>query len=157
MEAAWHLLNFDITERHPAVMAMRVHLENQQQVVFDQDQEVEALEAQRKTELTAFFKYNEGARNNDIQVLPRYVDMPKSHVYVKSKKEWRLRKQNRGEAVIGRVHTVNPVAGETYYLRMLLHDNHCKGKVSFEDMLQVPSGKICELGQILQPPNEFCL
>ena len=55
-----------------------------------------------------------------------------------------MRKQKRGEKVIGRVHTVNPVAGDTYYLRMLLHDNHCVGKVSFEDLLKLPSGKLCE-------------
>ena len=46
--------------------------------------------------------------------------------------------------MIGRVHTVNPVAGDTYYLRVLLHDDHCRGKISFEDMLQLPSGHGCE-------------
>ena len=36
--------------------------------------------------------------------------------------------------VIGRIHSVNPLAGETFYLRMLLHDDHSKGKTSFTDM-----------------------
>ena len=144
-EATWHLMAYPIAERHPSVQALRVHLKEQQQIVFDAHTEDEALERQRETELTAFFKYNEDARINESnEHLQKYVDMPKTHTYNKSKKIWQLRKQKRGEPVIGRVHTLNPVAGDAYYLRMLLHDNHCIGKVSFEDMLKVPSGKICE-------------
>ena len=143
-EAAWHLFAYPITDRYPAVMALRVHLRDQQQVVFDMDAEDEALETQRETELTAFFKYNDSRRGDDIESMPMYVDMPKSHIYDKTKKEWRLRKKNRKEAVIGRVHTVNPLAGDTYYMRMLLHNNHCKGKTSFESLLTLESGRVCE-------------
>ena len=46
--------------------------------------------------------------------------------------------------MIGRIHTVNPVSGDTYYLRVLLHDDHCRGKSSFDDMLKLPSGRVCE-------------
>ena len=143
-EGAWHLFSYPITERSPAVMAMRVHLKDQQQVVFDMDTEDEALETQRKTELTAFFKFNQSQDHYDTEALPRYVVMPKKHIYDRSKKVWRKRKNNRKEVVIGRVHTVNPVPGDTYYLRMLLHDSQCKGKTSYEDMLTLPSGQICE-------------
>ena len=144
-EATWHLMSYPITERHPAVLALRVHLQDQHQVIFDFDTEDEALEKQRDTELTAFFTLNNAILESDpsypIASMSKYVDMPKTHVYDKAKKEWRLRK--RGEPVIGRVHTVHPVAGETYFLRVLLHDDHCKGKRSFEDMLTLSSGKIC--------------
>ena len=145
-EATWHLLSFPITERFPGVQALRVHLKEQQQVVFDESTEAEALESQRETELTAFFAFNQKMKdsNADINEMPKYIDMPKGNVYDKSKKEWRKRKQNRGEAMIGRVHTVNPVSGDVYYLRLLLHDDFCRGKTSFEDMLQLPSGQICE-------------
>jgi hypothetical protein len=54
-EATWHLMAFPITGRYPPV---RVHTEDQQQVVFDEGTEEEALEQQRETELTAFFKLN---------------------------------------------------------------------------------------------------
>ena len=143
-EAAWHLLAYPITERYPAVMALRVHLRDEQQVVFDMYSEDEALEKQRDTELTAFFKFNESRGDMQHELLPVYVDMPKGHIYDKTKKEWRPRKRNRKEAVIGRIHTVHPVAGDTYYLRMLLHNNHCKGKKSFEDLLTMESGHKCE-------------
>ena len=119
-------------------------MKDQQQIVFDANSESEALESQRNTELTAFFQFNKDALNSgtDMSELCRYVDMPKNHVYNKSTKEWRLRR--RGTAAIGRVHTVNPVAGDLFYIRMLLHDNHCIGKISFEDMLVLPSGRSCE-------------
>ena len=47
-EATWHLMNFLITDMKPAVKALRVHLKDQQQVVFDEGQETEALEVQRE-------------------------------------------------------------------------------------------------------------
>ena len=141
-EASWHLMNFPITEQKPAVKALRVHLKDQHQVVFDEQQETEALEQQRETELTAYFEFNKEALDNgtDMSELCRYVDMPENHVY--QNKEWR--KRRRGEPVVGRVHTVNPVAGDVFYLRILLHDNHCIGKTSYDDMLKLPNGRNCE-------------
>ena len=143
-EATWHLLDFPITGCYPSVMALRVHLKDEHQVVFDVNTEVEALQKQRETELTAFFKFNKDCleQGKDANELSKYVDMPKLHVYDRSKKVWRLRK--RGDPVLGRVHSVNPVAGEVFYLRVLLHEDHCKGKISFQDMLLLPNGKQCE-------------
>ena len=141
-EAAWHLMNFPITEQKPAVKALRVHLRDQQQVVFDEEQEIETLELQRETELTAYFDFNKEAQDSgtDLSELCKYVDMPENHVL--HDKKWR--KRRRGDPVIGRVHTVNPVAGEVFYLRLLLHDNHCIGKTSYEDMLKLSNGRTCE-------------
>ena len=34
-EAAWHILNFNISQNKPAVYALRVHLKEEQQIVFD--------------------------------------------------------------------------------------------------------------------------
>ena len=102
-EAAWLLFSFPITGRYPAVKALRVHLEEEQQIVFDENLEVEALENQRDTELTAFFSYNE-ANSDSPENLELYVDMPKNHVYDQKKKEWRKRKQGK-DTVIGRVHS----------------------------------------------------
>ena len=46
------------------------------------------------------------------------------------------------QGAIGRIHSINPAAGELYFLRMLLF--HVKGATSYEDLLLVPSGKLCE-------------
>ena len=139
-EATWHIMGFHISANKPAVMAMRVHLKEQQQVVFDINTETEVLEKQRETELTAFFTYNQGLTDDDYK--PTYIEMPEGHVYDKKEKEWRIRKQ--GEPSVGRIHQVNPVAGDVYYLRILLNNDFSRGKTSFEDMLKLPNGKVCE-------------
>ena len=107
-------------------------------MVFDEGTEEGAQENQRVTELTAFFALNEQLKKDGQEVvvdsLPKYVDMPKLYRYDKTKKTW-IRRQARSEdLVMGRVHSVNPLAGEAFYLRMLLHDDHCRGKISFNDM-----------------------
>ena len=117
-EAAGHLLAFSITERYPPVQALRIHTEDQQQVIFDEGTEEEALEHQRETELTAFFQLNSeltSGESPDIQSLPIYVELPKKYIYDKSKKMWIARKTRSEDTVIGRVHTVNPLAGETHF------------------------------------------
>ena len=149
-EATWHLMAFPITEQYPPVQALRVHTQDQQQVVFDEGAEEEALEHQRETELTAFFRLNEELTRDqelNIQSLPMYVDLPKKFRYDKGKKQW-IRRQVRSEdIVIGRVHSINPLAGETFYLRILLHNDHCRGKTSFQNILMLPNGRVCETYQ----------
>ena len=144
-EACWHIFGFPIHDRFPSVLPLRVHLPEEQQIVFDQDSEMEALENQRETELTAFFDFNREALAQGYAPgeLPKYVEMPKKYRYEKLKKKWIPRKQ-KGDTVIGRVHSIHPVAGETFYLRILLHDNHCKGKISFQDLLKLLDGRTCE-------------
>ena len=139
-EATYRIMGYNISENKPAVMALRIHLKEQQQVVFDINMEVEALENQRNTELTAFFTYNQSLNANDPK--PMYMEMPEGHVYDKKEKEWRIRK--RGEPSVGRIHQVNPIAGDVYFLRRLLCNDHSRGKTSFEDMLTLPNGTVCE-------------
>ena len=115
-EAVWHLLAHPTSWRYPPVQALRVHTEDQQQVVFDEGTEEVALETQRETELTAFFRLNDQLQQDDQEVnvesLPKYVEMPKLYRYDKSKKTW-IRRQARSEdVVIGRIHSVNPLAGK---------------------------------------------
>ena len=57
-EAIWHIFNFNISKKYPAVYALRVHLEDEQSIVFDMETAKESLETQRCTELTGFFEYN---------------------------------------------------------------------------------------------------
>ena len=144
-EACWHIFGFPIHDRFPSVLALRVHLLDEQQIVFDEDAEIEALETQRHTELIAFFDFNSKAQTQgySLEELPMYVEMPKKYRYDTKKKEWVLRKQ-KGSKVIGRVHSVHPAAGDKFFLRTLLHDAHCKGKTSFADLLKLPNGRVCE-------------
>ena len=79
-EATWHLMGFSINERYTPVQALCVHMEDQQQVVFDEGTADVAFEKQRETELTAFFKLNLELREGNImevESMPKYVDLPK--------------------------------------------------------------------------------
>ena len=104
-EACWHIFNFNIAKKFPAVIALRVHLEEEQHIVFDIGNEEETLETQRCTELTAFFDHN--LQNPSTK--ETYVDFPEKFTWNNRKKEWNARKNNMD--TIGRVHTVHPVAG----------------------------------------------
>ena len=155
-EAVWHLMAYPIARKYPAVQALRVHLEGEQQVNFDEGQEEAALETGRTTELTAFFKINETLPLEDRV---QYVDMPKKFRYDQKAKMW-VKRKNKSDT-IGRVHSVNPVAGDVFYLRLLLHNDHCLGKKSFRDLCTV-NGEMCDtfkeactkLG-LLQDDNEW--
>ena len=136
-EACHKLFAFSIVENKPPVQVLCLHLKDHQHVVFVGGQEENVAEQGRETELTAFFKYNAEEKERkgadfDPTDNPTYVDMANS--YVLKKKQWKVREKGFS---IGRVHTVNPLAGDVFYLRMLLHHNHCRGKTSFEDLLEV--------------------
>ena len=45
-QVTWHLLAFQISMRHPPVQSLRVHKEDQQQIVFNEGTEEVALETQ---------------------------------------------------------------------------------------------------------------
>ena len=133
-----------------------MHLEDEQHIVFDIGNEKSTLEKHRCTELTAFFEANRINPNIDLP----YVDFPEQFTWDTKIKEWKQRKKLPSDT-IGRVHTVNPAAGEVYYLRMLLHHDHCKGKVSFEDLCTVGGDlketyqEVCRVLGLLQDDLEW--
>ena len=80
---------------HLSLQVLRIHEEEGQHVVFDEGNEEMAIETQRDTELTMFFKlneYNNKAKDADdgqyeghiydpdLETL-RYVDMPTKYTY----------------------------------------------------------------------------
>ena len=79
--------------------------------------------------VSQFFAYNK----NHPETQVKYVDFPKQFVW--KQKEWRVRKS--AFDTIGRVHAMNPAAGDVFFLRILLHHEHSAGKVSFQDMKTV--------------------
>ena len=154
-EASWHLFNFNISQNKPSVYALRVHLENEQQIVFDMGTEEQSLETQQFTELTGFFKFNQ----ENPETMITYVDFPESLTWNTGEKQWKWRKN--ASDTIGRVHSVHPAAGEVYYLRMLLHHEHSKGKVSFAHLMSVDGvhqesyQEVCRIIGLLQDDREW--
>ena len=154
-EAVWHILNFNIAKNYPAVYALRVHLEDEQHVIFNMETAEETVENQRCTELTEFFSFNQNNPKTNVT----YVEFPEKFTW--RNKEWLQRK--RSSDTIGRIDVVNLVAGDVYFLRILLHHNHCKGKTSFTDLRTVDGvlmdsyQEVCRSLGLLQDDNEWDL
>ena len=143
-EAAYKLFAFPIASQYPAVQELRVHLKDEQTVLFEEHQIHQRMESSRKTELTAFFDLNRklNAMNTPIEEMPIYIEVPEKYTWISKTKDWKKRVKEQG-GTIGRVHTVPHNAGDVFYLRMLLNHEHCRGKESHEDMLKVEE-EICE-------------
>lgn len=117
VESCWHIMEFNMHAEFPAVYRLPVHLEGQQVVYFNPDDNIlDVLErgAAKETPLTAWFNIN---RTNEAARNTTYQDFPKTWVYDGKKKVWKVRK--RGYA-IGRMYFASPVQGERFYLRLLL-------------------------------------
>ena len=154
-EACWRLLQFEITDRHPAVTTLRIHLPGEEYVVFEEGtEEAAASKPLKATELTAFFSYN----TTNPETSTTYVDFPTKYVF--NGKQWKPRQRNF-QGVIGRIHTVHPLSGDTFYLRILLHHDHCKGVTSFDSLLTVNGRlhesykEVCSSLGLLQDDNEW--
>lgn len=127
-EAAWRLRENQMHDRSHSVMRLPVHLPGQQQIIFEEGKEEEAIEAatSKFTKLEAYFNLNE--RDQEAhQYL--YTEIPLHYVYVKN--EWKERRRG-GDNVVARMYTVSPKDEERFYLRMLLL--HVRGVKSFEDL-----------------------
>ena len=132
-------------------------------MVFVGGEEAAVVEQGRETELTAFFRLNSQEKENQgvnfsPHNMPKYVDMPATYTF--RQKEWHIRKKGFS---IGQVHTVNPLAGDVFYLRMLLHHDHCKGKTSYQDLLKIDGTvydtyqSVCRQIGILSDDQEWSL
>ncbi|XP_074318340.1 uncharacterized protein LOC141655147 [Silene latifolia] len=141
-EAAKRIFEFDIQERYPSVMRLPVHLEGEQSVVIkDSDMLEEIIEEKNSTEtmMTAWMATN--ANQPDAKTLS-YAEFPTKYAW----KEGRWHKRKQGKC-IGRMVYVHPIAGEKYYLRVLL--NIVKGAQSYQE--------IRTLGDVVYPTfKEAC-
>ena len=131
-EAAAGIFGFDVHRSFPPVTPLRLHLENEQIAIFADGEVEAAVQNPKSTELTAFFEFNQRPEEQLKEKMsrPRYVDMPNKHIMTGG--VWRLRK--KGCDAIGRVHNPSPLAGDVVYLRMLLHQDICRGATGFDNL-----------------------
>ncbi|GBM78260.1 hypothetical protein AVEN_245196-1 [Araneus ventricosus] len=120
----------DIVEKSHIVVQLAVHLTDQQAIVYQDEQEEEAV-ARRQTTLTAWFELNKNDRDSHNYL---YTDIPHYYTFNKNAMKWEKRKRG-GEQVIGRMPVVNIQNSERYYLRLLLLRK--LGAVSFNDLKTV--------------------
>jgi hypothetical protein len=113
-------------------MSLPVHLEDGQRVVFQEEWvRAAALRPAPKTPLTEWLATNAALSPHEPRLL--YTEMVQLYTWDVGKKTWKKRVQHRHNDFpqIARVHTVHPSAGELFYLRLLLHNEHSRGKASF--------------------------
>ncbi|XP_024007229.1 uncharacterized protein LOC112083434 [Eutrema salsugineum] len=129
-EAAWRIFAFHIHFHKPAVIRLPVHLPGQHRLVYDQTDNLEVVLSRDGVEKTMLTEWMTTNNNNPDACKHTYVEFPKYYVWTNSNKTWSKRKQ--GQA-IGRIVNIQPSAGQTFYLRLLL--NILKGITSFDDIL----------------------
>ncbi|XP_022014958.1 uncharacterized protein LOC110914479 [Helianthus annuus] len=137
-EAMWRIFSFSLSQISPSVLALQLHLPNNQMVRFRDDDLMSNIvdrERDKRTMLTAFFERN---RIDETTRVYLYKDFPKHFTWNGSKRRWnpRGRKNQRGRIV-----SANPAEGERYYLRLLL--SNVRGPTSFEHLCTV-NGQRCE-------------
>ncbi|XP_027157232.1 uncharacterized protein LOC113758663 [Coffea eugenioides] len=157
-EAMWRIFSFDLTNIHPSVMTMHLHLENSQPISFIEDQALQDVlrnERNSRTMLTEFLSMNRtNKRAQDLNCL--YREFPRYFTWDEGDRIWIDKK--RGE-VISHINTAHPIEEERYYLRMLLM--HVR-KPTFFDELKSINGRqassykeAATLRGVLQMDNGF--
>ncbi|XP_042757993.2 uncharacterized protein LOC111895117 [Lactuca sativa] len=128
-EALWRVFSFPLSKIHPYVMALQIHLPNQQLVRFKDGDRMENIvdrEKEKDSMLTEFFKKNkEDSKAREYL----YKDFPKHFTWNRGNHCWRTRAH---KSMVGRLVYANPAEGERYYLRLLLC--HITGPTCFEDL-----------------------
>ena len=124
-EGCWRTFNFDMYSRSPVVARLQCHLPNLQRVQFAEGTEPQAAEdGPPTTTLTAWLDYlrlhPEARISTDTWSAP-YCDFPEHYTYDKKEKAWKPLQKYPPEPTVGRLYAVHPSAGESFYLRMLLH------------------------------------
>ncbi|XP_043224655.1 uncharacterized protein LOC122382858 [Amphibalanus amphitrite] len=145
-EACWRLFSFEMSDRSPAVLALQVHLEDQQLIFFQPGEERQAVAGEpRHTQLTAWMTYNRASAGEDPECLRvLYPDFPQKYRWDAGQKRWHRRRNMQAAPTIGRVVSLTPRHGDVFYLRVLLH--HVPGATTFADLRTV-DGQVCDTHQ----------
>ncbi|CAF0982927.1 unnamed protein product [Brachionus calyciflorus] len=103
------IIHFPSNEHNPSFVRLDVHLEDQQNVVFDAENEVN-LEQHQRTTLTAWFEFNCEQESNLGLI---YKDIPSLCTWDRNLKKLKIREKKKKD-VIGRVYLVSRSDKERY-------------------------------------------
>ena len=139
-EACWRVFGYEICGRIPAIRRLPIHLPGAQNVVYDPNNALLALENAETTLLTAYF-----VANRDLPGAADYLykEFPIHFVWLQAKKKWKMRTRVNIDKpkTIGRIITIHPAQIEAFCVRTLLL--HVKGATSF-DHLKTVDGVVME-------------
>ncbi|OMO54933.1 DNA helicase PIF1, ATP-dependent [Corchorus olitorius] len=131
-EACWRLFSFDVHLRQPAVIRLLVHLPDQHNVYFRSSQTAGSVLSRRDVRKTMFTEWMTANAKYPTACSLLYADFPREFVWHADSKVWEPRQRGK---CIGRVIQINALAGELFYLRMLL--NIVRGPKRYEDIRTV--------------------
>lgn len=132
------MMEFKMFDQSHTVYRLQVHLPLEQNVIFIEGCEAEALALakQRSSMLIGWFTLNQ---REEAAKHYTYTDIPLRYWWVKTSCTWQARKKFVPTVI--RMYTVSPREVERYCLRiLLLHQKGCK---SFEDVRTV-RGHLCD-------------
>ncbi|CAA0830875.1 Unknown protein, partial [Striga hermonthica] len=132
-EAAWRLLGFELQYKRPTVQRLSFHLKGQQNIIFEDDDDLEDVLNKPTVNESQFLAWFEANKIYPEARELTYVEAPSKFVWDATEREWRPRKRKDG--TIGRLNHVNPGCGDNYYLRCLL--NVVRGATCHEDYMKV--------------------
>ncbi|XP_074303460.1 uncharacterized protein LOC141637940 [Silene latifolia] len=128
-EAVWRIFGFEIHYRTPPVERLRFHLPDEQSVVFNDEDPIDAVIDNPTIGMTKFLAWMDCNKSSEEAQQLLYSQFPTKFVWKKEERAWHPRKNG---FAIGRMHNVSPNCGELYYMRTLL--NFVKGPKSYEDL-----------------------
>ena len=116
-EAVWRIFGFDIHHRWPAVQRLTFHLQDQQPVLFKDDDRIDDVLHRNENMNTMFLAWFEANKKFEEGRNLTYAEFPTKFVWMSQQKQWKPRKQGYS---IGRLTYVPPGPDECYYMRILL-------------------------------------
>ncbi|KAK9724272.1 hypothetical protein RND81_05G060200 [Saponaria officinalis] len=128
-EAVWRIFGFEIHYRTPPVERLSFHLPDEQSVLFNDNEFIDAVVEKPLIDRTMFLSWMECNKIYPYARELTYSEFPTKFSWHKDKKEWCPRKSGFS---IGRIYHVAPGCGERYYMRTLL--NFVKGPRSFKEI-----------------------
>ncbi|KAK9665879.1 hypothetical protein RND81_14G142400 [Saponaria officinalis] len=131
-EAVWRIFGFEFHYRTPPVQRLNFHLPGEQNVVYEDDDQLDVVVHRQSTKQTMFLAWLEcNKRYAQVRELT-YSEFPSKLVWVQKTRRWKPRDN---DFAIGRIYHSSPGCGERYFMRMLL--NIVKGPTCYDDIRPV--------------------
>ncbi|KAF1862622.1 hypothetical protein Lal_00013383 [Lupinus albus] len=128
-EACWRIFRFPIHGRQPAVERLSFHLQGEQPIYFNDNEDIDNIISRPTVSESMFTSWMEANEKYEEGRTLSYAQYVSKFVYLKRNRCWKPRKSGY---TIGRLIWVPPCTGELYYLRMML--TVVKGPRSYEDI-----------------------
>ena len=95
-EAHWRIHGYKVQDRHPAVIKLAIHVEDQQTVCFKDGKAEQAMENVKPTTLMAYFNLNQ---EDEDALSIKYQDIPEYYTWDDRKHSWNKRKKQPHEGM----------------------------------------------------------